>query len=84
MRRVLRDTIKPKNDVKLMSRMMRAAEAVVGILVPLALPEDYRTSFTDGEKAIGSLLGYMFHVSVMASEFVAGLKTALAKYKAHG
>ncbi|KAK1861850.1 hypothetical protein I4F81_004430 [Pyropia yezoensis] len=39
-RRVLRDLLKPRKDVKLLARTVRAAEIAVGLLLPDALPPD--------------------------------------------
>lgn len=50
-RRLLRDVMKPKKDVKLHAKSVKAAEIAVGVLLPTALPPSNVRQPTEGEKA---------------------------------
>ena len=80
-RRVIRDVMKPRKDVKVLARTLPASEAAVGVLLPRALPAAHIRAPTAGEKAISSLLHTVFDVGAAASKLLGSLQSALATYK---
>lgn len=80
-RRIVRDVMKPKKDLKLLSRAVKPAQLAVGVLLPDALPIDCRVSQTAGEKAIAGVLGSIFDMNAAAAKLLTALHTGLAKYK---
>lgn len=80
-RRVLRDLLKPRKDVKLLARTVRAAEIAVGLLLPDALPPDRKLDRTNGEVAISSLLDRIIDLRAAASSLLGALKVALTTFK---
>lgn len=80
-RRVLRDVMKPRKEVKLMAKSTRAAELAVGLLLPDALPANRLMEATAGEKAVSALLGSIFDMDAAAAKLLAALKGALKTYK---
>ncbi|KAK1858625.1 hypothetical protein I4F81_001226 [Pyropia yezoensis] len=80
-RRIVRDVMKPKKDLKLLSRAVKPAQLAVGVLLPDALPIDGRVSQTAGEKAIAGVLGSIFDMNAAAAKLLTALHTGLAKYK---
>ncbi|KAK1866321.1 hypothetical protein I4F81_008841 [Pyropia yezoensis] len=80
-RRIVRDVMKPKKDLKLLSRAVKPAQLAVGVLLPDAVPIDGRVSQTAGEKAIAGVLGSIFDMNAAAAKLLTALHTGLAKYK---
>ena len=80
-RRVVRDVMKPKKEVKLYAKSLRAAEVALGLLVPSALPNSRHVEPTDGEKAITALLGTVFNLNEAALKLMKAVKPGLTAYK---
>ncbi|OSX77405.1 hypothetical protein BU14_0150s0017 [Porphyra umbilicalis] len=83
-RRVVRDVMKPRKPIKLLSKSVRAAERAVGFLVPDALPTKHAVAATEGELSIGTVLASVFDVKAAASKLLVAFKTALRTYKVRG
>ncbi|OSX74570.1 hypothetical protein BU14_0283s0004 [Porphyra umbilicalis] len=80
-RRVIRDVIQPRKEVKVLSRTLRASEQAFGVLFPGSLPKDAKKEATPGEKAIGALLGTVFDIGAAAAKLLSSVRTGLATYK---
>lgn len=80
-RRVLRDVMTPRKDIKLYSKTSRAAEIAVGLLLPDALPADRIMDPSDSERAISALLGGVYDVRAAAGKLLVALKGALTTFK---
>lgn len=80
-RRVLRDVMKPRKELKLMAKNTRAAELAVGLLLPEALPADRLLAATNGEKTINSLLSSVYDMDAAAAKLLVALRGALRTYK---
>lgn len=80
-RRVLRDVMMPRKDIKLLSKTTRAAEIAVGLLLPDALPPERIMDPSESEKAISALLGSIFDIRAAAGKLLVALKGALLTFK---
>ena len=80
-RRVIRDIMKPRKEVRVLARTRRPAELAVGILVPEALPTTRFKEPTHGEKCISSLLSTVYDLRTGTSKLLVSVKSPLSTFK---